>query len=97
MVYKIEIRPFAALEIIEAFDWYELQQEGLGLKFLSDLELLYSTLLINPHIYSYYEKPVRQGLLKKFPYQVVYEVLNEKIIVYSVFMAKQNPSKKRTF
>ncbi len=97
MAYKIEIRPFAALEIIEAFDWYELQEEDLGLKFLSDLELFNSTLLINPHIYSYYEKPVRQGLLKKFPYQVVYEVLDEKIIVYSVFMAKQNPSKKRIF
>lgn len=54
MVYKIEIRPFAALEIIEAYDWYQLQQEGLGLKFLSDLELFNSTLLINPHIYSYY-------------------------------------------
>lgn len=97
MAYKIEIRPFAALEIIEAYDWYELQQEGLGLKFLSDLDFFYSTLLINPYIYSYFENPVRQGLLKKFPYQVVYEILDEKIIVYSVFMAKQNPSKKRTF
>ena len=97
MVYKIKIRPFAALEIIEAFDWYELQQQGLGLKFLADLEVFYSTLLVNPNTYSYYEKPVRQGLLKKFPYQVVYEVFDEDIVVYSVFMAKQNPSKKRTF
>ena len=97
MVYKIKIRPFAALEIIEAFDWYELQQEGLGLKFLADLEVFYLTLLVNPNIYSYYEKPVRQGLLKKFPYQVVYENFDEDIVIYSVFMAKQNPSKKRTF
>ena len=97
MVYKIKIRPFAALEIIEAFDWYELQQQGLGLKFLADLEVFYLTLLVNPNIYSYYEKPVRQGLLKKFPYQVVYENFDEDIVIYSVFMAKQNPSKKRTF
>ena len=97
MVYKIEIRPFAALEIIEAFDWYETQQVGLGLKFLAEIELFYSTLLVNPYVYSYYEKPVRQGLLKKFPYQVVYEIFDEKIIIYAVFMTKQNPSKKRIF
>ncbi len=91
------IRPFAALETVEAYDWYELQQDGLGLKFLSDLSDFYSSLLQNPHKYSYYEKPVRQGLLNKFPYQVVYEIFDEKIIIYSVFMAKQNPNKKRTF
>ena len=33
MQYKIEVRPLAALEIIEAYDWYELQKAGLGLEF----------------------------------------------------------------
>jgi hypothetical protein len=25
MFYKIEVRPLATIEIIEAYDWYELQ------------------------------------------------------------------------
>jgi len=33
MAYKLEIRPLAMLEILEAFDWYELQREGLGVEF----------------------------------------------------------------
>ncbi len=36
MAYKIEIRPLAAIEILEAYDWYELQREGLGMEFLME-------------------------------------------------------------
>lgn len=96
MAYKIEIRPLAAIEILEAYDWYELQREGLGLEFLDELEIFYDSLFRNPETYSYFDKPVRQGKIKRFPYTVVYEIFNTTIVIYSVFMAKQNPDKKRT-
>ena len=97
MVYKIEVRPLAALEIVEAYDWYELQSEGLGFSFLEELEAFYNSLLRNPANYSYFDKPVKEGRIKRFPFTVVYEIFENFIVVYSVFMAKQNPDKKRTF
>ena len=97
MPFKIEIRPLATIEIIEAYDWYESQREGLGTEFLNELDNFYNNLLHNPEIYSFYEKPVREGSIKRFPYTVVYEIFDKIIVVYSVFMAKQNPNKKRTF
>ena len=97
MLYKIEIRPLATVEIIEAYDWYESQQKGLGMEFLDEVEKFYKSLLRNPTTYAYYDKPVREGKIKRFPYKVVYEIFDKTIVVYSVFMAKQNPSKKRTF
>ncbi len=97
MQYKIEIRPLATIEILEAYDWYELQKEGLGLDFINELENFYNNLLRNPNVYSYYEKPVREGKLSRFPYTLVYEIFETTIVIYSVFMAKQNPTKKRTF
>jgi len=96
MQYKIELRPLATIEIIEAFDWYELQREGLGLEFLNELDTFYESLHLNPHTYSYYEKPVREGRVNRFPYMVVYEVIETTIVIYSVFMAMQDPIKKRT-
>lgn len=36
MPFKIEVRPLAAIEITEAYDWYETAKEGLGLEFLND-------------------------------------------------------------
>ena len=96
MAYKIEIRPLAVIEIIEAYDWYESQRQGLGYEFLAELEGFYTILQRNPDTYSYYEKPVRQGVLKRFPYTVVYEVFDTTIAIYSVFMYRQNPGKKRS-
>ena len=96
MVFKLEIRPLATMEVFEAFDWYELQREGLGVEFLEELESFYDALLRNPTSYSYYDKPVRQGKMKRFPYTVVFEIFGDVIVVYSVFMIRQDPSKKRT-
>jgi toxin ParE1/3/4 len=95
MRYNIELRSLAALEVIEAFDWYEEQRAGLGEEFLYELDEFYKGLLDNPKTHSYYEKPVRQGKIKRFPYLVVYEIIDKTIIVYSVFMSKRNPDKKR--
>jgi toxin ParE1/3/4 len=97
MPYKLEIRPLATLEIIEAYDWYESKREGLGIEFLDALESFFDSLQRNPFTYSYYDEPVRQGKMSRFPYVIVYEVFDKKLIVYSVFMARQNPDKKRTF
>lgn len=72
MPYKIEVRSLAAIEIIEAYDWYEVQREGLGAEFLIKLDDFFNSLLRNPLIYAYYEEPVRQGKINHFPYTVVY-------------------------
>ena len=95
MAYKLEIRPLAAIEILEAFDWYELQREGLGVEFIDELEVFYNTLLNNPTTYGYYDKPIRQGKMNRFPYVVVFEIFHETVVVFSVFMTKQDPGKKR--
>ena len=39
MPYKLEVRPLAVIEILEAYDWYESAKEGLGVEFLNELEI----------------------------------------------------------
>lgn len=95
MPYKIEIRPLATFEIIDAYDWYEEQREGLGAEFLEELDHFYEALYTNPFTYSFYDEPVRQGKINRFPYTIVYEIFETTIIIYSVFMFRQNPEKKR--
>ena len=96
MTNIIDIRPLATLEVLDAYDWYESQSEGLGSRFLEELEDFYTAITANPAIHSFYLESVQQGTLHKFPYTVLYEAFDNTIVVYSVFMKKQNPSKKRT-
>ena len=42
MQYNIELRALAVIEILEAFDWYELQQAGLGSDFLNEPDVFYN-------------------------------------------------------
>lgn len=95
MSYKIRLMPLAALEIIEAYDWYEEQRENLGADFLNELDNFYESLYTNSLTYSFYDEPVRNGKINRFPYNVVYEIIEGTIVIYSVFMSKQDPVKKR--
>ena len=95
MSYSIEIRPLATVQILEAHDRYESQKDGLGQQFLETLDAFYEVQQQNPLINAYYEAPLRQGSLPRFPYVVVYEVIGEQVIVYSVFMTDQDRAKKR--
>lgn len=96
MTYNLEIRSLAALETIEAFDWYEQQQPGLGLDFLSALDTFYNHLTQNPFVHSFYSGNIRQGIVGKFPYVVVYEIWDRTIVVYSVFITSRDPEQKKS-
>ncbi len=48
MTYQIIVRPEAAREIQDAFDWYEAKSEGLGLEFLHAAEACLASVRRNP-------------------------------------------------
>jgi hypothetical protein len=74
VIFKIAFRTLATREVAEAYDWCESRKSGLGNDFPEDLEAFLSILEQHPETFSYYDKPVREGRLKRFPYTVVYEV-----------------------
>lgn len=94
MLFQLEITEEAKFEIKEAFTFYESRESGLGIYFLENLEERFQTILENPLKYSEKRPPFREALLSKFPYQTIFEVLQERIIVYSVFHTSRNPKNK---
>jgi hypothetical protein len=60
---------------------------------LESLDEFFKGLLSNAHAYSYYQKPITQGRLKRFSYIGVFETAEEHIIVYSVIMTGQDLSR----
>ncbi|MEW6470578.1 MAG: type II toxin-antitoxin system RelE/ParE family toxin [Bacteroidota bacterium] len=94
-MYLIFNKPEAEADALEAANWYESQQAGLGDEFIDELEDLYSYLEFNPFLFPKTYLSVRQAPLKRFPYVVLYTIEKRKVFVLAVFNCYQHPRKKR--
>ena len=94
MKYALEIKEEADLDIAEAYLYYESQQMGLGDHFLSQLDTYLERIRAYPEHYPKKRSPYREVFIKKFPYLIIYEVVETKIIVYAVFNTWQDLGKR---
>jgi len=95
MAYSFEIKEEANFEIIEAYQYYHTKQEGLGEQFLSHLDLYFQRIAKNPKHFPEKRKPYREAFVKRFPFLIIYEIIEEQVIIYSVFNTWQNPEKRK--
>ncbi len=96
MKYKVEVKEIARQDILEASQWYERKQEGLGQRFTENIltNLQYLTFSALSHQCKYKEN--RELLVKNFPYVIVYRIANiNTVIVLAVAHCKQHTSIKR--
>ena len=94
MIYVLDVKDEANIEIIEAYLYYEEKRTGLGEEFLEHLNTYFERIAANPKHFPQKRKPYREAFLKRFPFLVIYEIAKDKVIVYSVFNTWQNPEKK---
>lgn len=97
-MYTVTVKNEAHLDALEAYHYYEKKQVGLGEQFLLELADRYHDLSIHPYNYSFVEgdkgETFRDVRLIHFPYLVVYEIDENKVIVFAIFNAHQHPGKK---
>jgi len=92
MSYRLRARPEVRLDIFEAAEWYEEQQEGLGAKFAREALLAIRSLKINPFLdrIRHRKHQARWMLLRGFPYRIVFVVEGEVVAVLAVTHAKRH-------
>jgi len=93
-MYTIQIKPVAVQMAKNAYDWYEEQKEGLGNLFLSELGRCYTKLEKNPLFYQKLKKNYRHLVLNKFPYVLIFEIIEYEIIIFAVFHTSRSPKFK---
>jgi plasmid stabilization system protein ParE len=91
MIQRVIFRPAAELELKEAYAWYEQREVGLGTEFLRSVEVCVHTIRRFPEIFPVVHKSVRQGIIRRFPYSVLYTVAEPQINVISVFHSSRDP------
>lgn len=96
MSYKVEVKEEARKDALEAAQWYEEKQEGLGERFMENTWSNLKHLKLYPLSHQCKYKENRELLIKDFPYVIVYRVVNNTtVIVLAVASCKQHPAKKR--
>lgn len=93
MEYKLIVRPLAEQDLKEAIEWYNLQLEGLGNKFVHYVDRKLAEIVLNPLQYQVRYKNFRTTLLEKFPYNIHFTLSDTTIIVHSFYHTSRNPKR----
>jgi hypothetical protein len=73
------VRPEAEMDIFEAASWYEREQEGLGVRFVSRVRPLVTA-------------DIRRALLGQYPFGVFFFIDDRAPTVLAVMHLQRNPS-----
>ena len=93
--FQVVILEKAFQEIENARDYYENNQINLGTSFTKEVFSILEILETNPLLFPVKFKNIREAVINKFPFIVIFEVLpNDEIIVLSIFHFRRNPEDK---
>jgi plasmid stabilization system protein ParE len=78
-------------EAFAAADYYEQQAKGLGADFFAVLNDEVEMVIAEPGIGARYEIGTRRLVLPRFPYNLVYEVHDDHLLIVAVAHPRRNP------
>jgi plasmid stabilization system protein ParE len=95
MGYNLQISLRARNDVVNAIDYYDAISSELCDRFLSELSETYKKLVEHPQFHSLISSnpkdQFRDIKLKSFPYVVIYEIHETKVIVTAVMNTSQKP------
>lgn len=90
---QIIFRPEAEAELGEAAEWYEARGIGLGAEFLRAIDMAIASIGRNPFGYQTVFGDVRRALLRRFPYSVIYSVIDNEIVIVACIHGRRDPKR----
>ena len=96
MAYSYIISRIAANEYEDSFDWYEKRSTLASDAFIDSVQNAIEAICQNPYRYRNTYRNLREITLKKYPYNLIYYIDEERklIIVFSIYHHKRNPKNK---
>ena len=88
---KVRFHPAALKESVEAGSYYDRQHPGLGKKFDEAIRSAIAAIVEAPQRWPLRTKGTRRYHVKRFPYIIVYTVLDETVIIVAVMHARRRP------
>jgi plasmid stabilization system protein ParE len=89
MKWQVVARPQAENDVVETADWYDAQRPGLGSEFIEEILSTFDAIQRNPFLNcrQHPTKNIRWRYPKRFPYRVVYEVIeNQRLVIIAAVL-----------
>jgi plasmid stabilization system protein ParE len=91
-VKQLVVRPAAAADIADAYEWYESQRAGLGEEFLAALTSVRDRVLSHPEAFPVVHRATRRALIiRRFPYGLFYRLHGDTIVIVACMHANRDP------
>ncbi len=88
---KFRFHPDAESELNHAIDYYEASQKNLGLQFAQEVYATIHRIRDFPYAWQPMTDKTRRCLTNRFPFSVVYQYLNNEIIIIAIMHQNQKP------
>jgi plasmid stabilization system protein ParE len=91
MTPRLVFRLGARAEALDARDWYEARSPGLGLAFAQALDATFEAIVQRPEAFARVRGELRQALLRRFPYSVLFAHDGDEVVVTTVHHHRRDP------
>jgi plasmid stabilization system protein ParE len=88
---RYSFHPDAKTELLDAINYYEACQSGLGQDFAYEVYAALERITVYPRAWSVIEDDIRRSLIKRFPYGILYTEENAEIFILAVMHLHKNP------
>ena len=81
----------AETELREAAAFYEGAENGLGARFLDEVETAVARILANPEAWAPMSPRTRRCRTRRFPFGLFYQIRTDEILIVSVMDLRRDP------
>ena len=82
----------AKLELTEAVNYYNDQNNGLGYEFAAEVKRTIERITQYPEAWFSISKRTKRCRCNRFPYGIIYYIDNDKIVIVAVMHLKRKPN-----
>lgn len=93
MAVEVRFAPEAADDVTAGFRWYEEQRPGLGSQFLDCVLACLERVRRSPELHARVQGEFRRAFVRRFPYAVFYELIDQTVTVYGIVHIARDPAK----
>ena len=88
---EIDFLAPAEAEFVDAVVYYNMQSEGLGFEFAAEIKRTIERIIQYPEAWPRLSKRTRRCRTNRFPYGVIYQLREEKLLIIGVMHLGRDP------